>query len=41
MEYLYFRKNRFNLAEQGPKATQVHESDTPSLSHRDLWGSGQ
>jgi hypothetical protein len=35
-----FGKNRFNLA-KGLKATQVHDSDTPSLSHRDWWGSGQ
>ena len=37
---LRFGKNRFNLA-KGLKATQVHDSDTPSLSHRDWWGSGQ
>ena len=34
---LRFGKNRFNLA-KGLKATQVHDSDTPSLSHRDWWG---
>ena len=36
----FFGKNRFNLA-KGLKATQVHNSDTPILSHRDWWGSGQ
>ena len=38
--FLFFGKNRFNLAKR-LKATQVHYSDTPSLSHRDWWGSGQ
>ena len=33
----FFGKNRFNLA-KGLKATQVHYSDTPSLSHGDWWG---
>ena len=41
IESFFFRKNRFNLAEKGLKATQVHNSDTPILSHRDWWGSGQ
>ena len=36
----FFEKTRFNLA-KGLKATQVHNSDTPILSHRDWWGSGQ
>jgi hypothetical protein len=36
----FFGKNQFNLA-KGLKATQVHDSDTPSLSQRDRWESGQ
>ena len=40
VDYTFFFLNRFNLA-KGLKATQVHNSDTPSLSHRDWWGSGQ
>ena len=37
---VFFGKNQFNLANE-LKATQVHDSDTPSRSHRDWWGSGQ
>ena len=37
----FFGKNRFNLSKKRLKSTQVHDSDTPSLSHRDWWGSGQ
>ena len=36
---VFFPKNQFNLA-KGLKAAQVHNSDTPSRSHRDWWGGG-
>ena len=40
LDTIFFGKKQFNLA-KGLKATQVHDSDTPSLSHRDRWESGQ
>ena len=40
LDDIVFGKNRLNLA-KGLKATQVHDSDTLSLSHRNWWWSGQ